>query len=185
MTVGPAGFATGLGVGAGPGRAAAWQAASDTVASAPAASLRRSRRDGERRDVGIPVPVKTARRADGTGVDADHCATAYDTPMTSFAEEVYDVVRSVPPGRVTTYGTIAHLLGRVRGARQVGWAMRNCPDDVPAHRVVGAGGYLSGGWAFGHPSVQRALLEDEGVRFVGEERCDIRSHLWAGDDAEL
>jgi methylated-DNA-protein-cysteine methyltransferase-like protein len=118
-------------------------------------------------------------------VDADHCATAYDTPMTSFAEEVYDVVRSVPPGRVTTYGTIAHLLGRVRGARQVGWAMRNCPDDVPAHRVVGAGGYLSGGWAFGHPSVQRALLEDEGVRFVGEERCDIRSHLWAGDDAEL
>lgn len=107
--------------------------------------------------------------------------------MSGFAEEVYAVVRSVPPGRVTTYGTISHLLGRLRGARQVGWAMHNCPDDVPAHRVVGAGGYLSGGWAFGHPSVQRALLEEEGVRFVGPERCDLRTHLWpdavASDDA--
>jgi methylated-DNA-protein-cysteine methyltransferase-like protein len=102
--------------------------------------------------------------------------------MTTFAEEVYAVVRSVPPGHVTTYGTIARLLGRVRGARQVGWAMRHCPDDVPAHRVVGAGGYLSGGWAFGHPSIQRALLEEEGVRFVGEERCDIAVHLWPRDD---
>jgi methylated-DNA-protein-cysteine methyltransferase-like protein len=98
--------------------------------------------------------------------------------MSTFAEEVYAIVRSVPPGRVTTYGTIARLLGRVRGARQVGWAMRHCPDDAPAHRVVGAGGYLSGGWAFGHPSVQRALLEDEGVRFTGLERCDLRAHLW-------
>lgn len=101
--------------------------------------------------------------------------------MSSFAEEVYAVVRSVPPGRVTTYGTISRLLGRVRGARQVGWAMHNCPDDVPAHRVVGAGGYLSGGWAFGHPSVQRALLEDEGVHFTGPERCDLRAHLWPDD----
>jgi methylated-DNA-protein-cysteine methyltransferase related protein len=59
--------------------------------------------------------------------------------------------------------------------------MHNCPDDVPAHRVVGAGGVLSGGWAFGHPSVQRSLLEDEGVRFVGPERCDIVRHLWPDD----
>jgi methylated-DNA-protein-cysteine methyltransferase-like protein len=108
-------------------------------------------------------------------------ASVYDRAVSSFAEEVYAVVRSVPPGRVTTYGTISRLLGRVRGARQVGWAMHNCPDDVPAHRVVGAGGYLSGGWAFGHPSVQRALLEDEGVRFTGPERCDLRTHLWPDD----
>src|SRR3954451_23172818 len=102
----------------------------------------------------------------------------------TFAEEVYAVVRSVPPGMVTTYGTISRLLGRVRGARQVGWAMRNCPDDVPAHRVVGAGGYLRGGWAFGHPSIQRALLEEEGVRFVGEERCDIAAHFWPDDETQ-
>jgi methylated-DNA-protein-cysteine methyltransferase-like protein len=98
--------------------------------------------------------------------------------VSTFAEEVYAIVRSVPPGKVTTYGTIARLLGRVRSARLVGWAMRHCPDEVPAHRVVGAGGYLSGGWAFGHPSVQRALLEDEGVHFTGIERCDLHAHLW-------
>jgi len=103
--------------------------------------------------------------------------------VTTFAEEVYDVVRTVPPGRVTTYGTIARLLGRGRGARQVGWAMRHCPGDVPAHRVVGAGGHLVGGWAFGHPSVQRALLEDEGVTFVAEERCDLARHGWPDDRA--
>lgn len=105
--------------------------------------------------------------------------------MSSFSDEVYAVVRSVPLGRVTTYGTISRLLGRERGARQVGWAMHNCPDDVPAHRVVGAGGYLSGGWAFGHPSVQRALLVDEGVRFTGPERCDLRAHIWPDDVIEL
>ena len=101
--------------------------------------------------------------------------------MTPFERKVLTIVSRIPVGRVTTYGTIARLLGRVRGARQVGWAMHNCPDDVPAHRVVGAGGVLSGGWAFGHPSVQRSLLEDEGVRFVGPERCDIASHLWPDD----
>jgi methylated-DNA-protein-cysteine methyltransferase-like protein len=95
---------------------------------------------------------------------------------------VYAVVRAVPPGRVTTYGTIARLLGRVRGARQVGWAMRRCPDDVPAQRVVGAGGYLVGGWAFGHPSVQRGLLEDEGVAFLGPERCNLAEHFWPDVD---
>ena len=58
----------------------------------------------------------------------------------------------------------------MRSARLVGWAMRHCPDDVPAHRVVNASGVLSGGWAFGHPSIQRARLEAEGVRFVAEER---------------
>jgi methylated-DNA-protein-cysteine methyltransferase-like protein len=103
--------------------------------------------------------------------------------MSTFADEVYDLVRSVPEGRVTTYGTLARLLGRPRSARMVGWAMHHCPDDVPAHRVVNHSGTLSGGWAFGHPSVQRALLEDEGVAFVAEERCDLRRHGWPdGED---
>ena len=65
----------------------------------------------------------------------------------------------------------------------VGWAMRRCPDGVPAHRVVNASGVLSGGWAFGHPSVQRALLEAELVRFIGPERCDLDAHFWP-DQAE-
>lgn len=98
-----------------------------------------------------------------------------------FAEQVYALVRQVPPGRVTTYGTIGQILGRFRSARLVGWAMRHCPDDVPAHRVVNAQGILSGGWAFGHPSVQRALLEAEGVRFTAPERCDLDSFRWPTD----
>ena len=106
---------------------------------------------------------------------AVHCG------MAAFEEQVYEVVRSVPPGRVTTYGTIARVVGYVRAARRVGWAMHHCPDDVPAHRVVNAEGRLSGGWAFGAPEIQRALLEAEGVRFVGAERCDLEAHRWPSD----
>ncbi len=102
--------------------------------------------------------------------------------MALFEEQVYAVVRSVPAGRVTTYGTIARLLGYARAARRVGWAMHRCPEDVPAHRVVNAEGRLSGGWAFGAPEIQRALLEAEGVRFVGAERCDLARHRWPADD---
>jgi len=110
--------------------------------------------------------------------------TGYDAGVSrqTFADEVYDLVRLVPHGRVTTYGTIGRVLGRVRSARLVGWAMRHCPDDVPAHRVVNASGVLSGGWAFGHPSVQRAMLEDEGVRFTGPERCNLHAHYWPNED---
>ena len=101
--------------------------------------------------------------------------------MADFDEQVYEIVRSVPFGRVTTYGTIARLLGVPRGARRVGWALHRCPDDVPAHRVVNAEGRLSGGWAFGSPEIQRALLESEDVGFVGAERCDLAAHRWPSD----
>ena len=104
----------------------------------------------------------------------------------NFAEAVYALVRQIPPGRVTTYGTLGQLLGRYRCARLVGWAMRNSPGGLPAHRVVNASGVLSGGWAFGHPSVQRALLEAEGVSFVAEARCNISEHYWpTADEAEV
>ena len=114
--------------------------------------------------------------------NSDH--PAYDSGVSSetFAESVYALVRQIPPGRVTTYGTLGELLGRYRSARLVGWAMRHSPSDLPAHRVVNASGVLSGGWAFGHPSVQRARLEDEGVAFVGEFRCDIAEHYWPTAD---
>ncbi|MDP8923400.1 MAG: MGMT family protein [Chloroflexota bacterium] len=98
--------------------------------------------------------------------------------MATFEAQVFEVVRRVPAGRVTTYGTIARLLGQPRTARRVGWALHRCPDDVPAHRVVGADGRLSGGWAFGAPAIQRALLEAEGVGFLGSERCDLAAHRW-------
>ncbi|HUG16052.1 MAG TPA: MGMT family protein [Thermomicrobiales bacterium] len=93
---------------------------------------------------------------------------------------MYRIVRAIPAGSVTTYGTIAAVLGDRRGARMVGWAMSNCPPDVSdhAHRVVNRYGELSGGWAWGHPDVMRSLLVDEGVSFVAEFRVDIARHMW-------
>lgn len=102
----------------------------------------------------------------------------HDDP--SFPARVYRLVRSVPPGKVTTYGTIAAVLGDRRGARMVGWAMSNCPEDISAiaHRVVNRYGELSGGWAWGHPDVMKQLLIEEGVTFVDEYQVDLQRHLW-------
>jgi methylated-DNA-protein-cysteine methyltransferase-like protein len=99
-----------------------------------------------------------------------------------FFADVYALVRSVPRGRVTTYGAIALALGLPNGARQVGWAMAVVDlDDVPAHRVVNASGGLSGP----HTGVElrRSLLRAEGVRFDAAGRVRMDRFFWApGDD---
>lgn len=106
--------------------------------------------------------------------------------QSSFRARVYEVVRRVPEGRVTTYGTIARALDAPRSARMVGWAMSSCPPDVSevAHRVVNRFGELSGGWSWGHPEIMRALLEDEGVSFVEEFRVDLARHFWDPQEDE-
>src|ERR1043166_6615183 len=95
-----------------------------------------------------------------------------------FFAQVYDAVRTIPRGRVATYGQIASLLGTPRGARAVGWALRALPADaarrVPWHRVVGAGGRISYRSGPG-PDLQRKRLRAEGVRFRGE-RVDVTRH---------
>ena len=93
---------------------------------------------------------------------------------------VYRVVCRIPSGMVTTYGAIAAFLGDPRKAREVGWAPHAKPEDVaaPCHRVVNREGRLTGGWAFGSPEVQRALLEAEGVGFLPCGRVDLSVHLW-------
>ena len=103
----------------------------------------------------------------------------------AFYAQVYSIVRQVPAGRVTTYGSIARALGLPHWARQVGWALAalSGEHDVPAHRVVNAVGALSGGWAFGAPEVQRSLLEDEGVQFeAASDRVRLEVHLWEPPD---
>jgi methylated-DNA-protein-cysteine methyltransferase related protein len=96
----------------------------------------------------------------------------------NFFDRVYELVRTVPRGRVVTYGQVARLLGVPRGARAVGWALRALPSSlgrrVPWHRVVGAGGRVSPRAGVG-PLVQRRRLKQEGVRFVGE-RVDLARH---------
>ena len=97
-----------------------------------------------------------------------------------FHARVYEVIRAVPVGKVTTYSAIAWALGRPGWARQVGWALAALPEvhDVPAHRVVNASGELSGTWAFGGPDAQRRLLEPEGVAFDSSGRVRLDQHLW-------
>ena len=101
-------------------------------------------------------------------------------PERSFPERVWAIVVTIPPGKVTTYGTIAAVLGDRRAARMVGWALSSCPEHVGehAHRVVNRCGELSGGWSWGHPDIMRGLLEDEGVTFTDEYRVDLERHLW-------
>jgi methylated-DNA-protein-cysteine methyltransferase-like protein len=96
-----------------------------------------------------------------------------------FYARVFEIVRQIPVGRVTTYGCIARALAMPHGARQVGWAMAalrdSDDDDVPAHRVVNAEGGVRGGWS---AEVRRQLLLDEGIAFDVEGRVRLDMHLW-------
>ena len=98
--------------------------------------------------------------------------------MTPFNEQVYSIVEKIPCGMVVSYGQIAWMLGRPRGARLVGWAMRNCPEHLPWQRVVKADGTIADG---GHPEIRRALLEAEGVPFLPDGRVDMKNCLWNGE----
>lgn len=89
---------------------------------------------------------------------------------TSFFTSVYAVVARIPSGKVMSYAQIARVLGAPRAARQVGWAMRRCPDNVPWQRVVKESGEIDGG---GHADFRRVLLEEEGVTFLPDGRVDM------------
>ena len=92
-----------------------------------------------------------------------------------FFQGVYEIVAKIPYGRVTTYGQIARMLGNPRGARMVGWAMRQCPEELPWQRVVMADGSVTGGM---HSQLRRALLEEEKIPFKPDGRVDIGACLW-------
>jgi methylated-DNA-protein-cysteine methyltransferase related protein len=108
------------------------------------------------------------------------------TNVAAFTRQVYDLVRQVPTGRVTTYGALARALGKQHGARQVGWALAALSDsveaDVPAHRVILADGSLSPGFAFGVPGIQRARLEAEGITFGADGRVPLDRYGWEPGD---
>jgi methylated-DNA-protein-cysteine methyltransferase-like protein len=90
---------------------------------------------------------------------------------------VYRLVKKVPRGRVTTYGAVAKQLRLPGGARIVGYAMASCPSGqgIPWHRVIGAGGRIL--IAEPHRSLQRRLLESEGVSFKNNA-IDLRIYAW-------
>lgn len=97
----------------------------------------------------------------------------------SFYDRVYDIARSIPKGKVTSYGAIGEALGLRSSARLVGHAMGAVPEelDVPAHRVVNRTGALTAAHKFGGYDKMRWLLEKDGVTFR-DERVDMKKHFW-------
>ncbi len=107
-----------------------------------------------------------------------------------YFQTVWEIVRQVPPGKVTTYGQVAKFIpppGSMNlkdyeafGARWVGSAMANCPNGVPWQRVINSQGKIS----IKGQEAQRQLLEEEGVEFDDHERVDLKRFRWAGPSSE-
>jgi len=98
-----------------------------------------------------------------------------------FFQQVYSVVKQIPPGRVTSYGAIARYLGTARSARMVGWAMNQCHSQVaiiPAHRVVNRNGLLTGKHFFGGENVMQELLESEGLKIEDDQILNFKERFW-------
>lgn len=94
--------------------------------------------------------------------------------MTTF-EKIYEVVKTIPKGKVMSYGQVAFLAGNPRWSRVVGYALHVNPEQsiIPCHRVVMKDGSVSPGFAFGGPEIQRQLLESEGVVFTSDGKVDM------------
>ncbi len=98
-----------------------------------------------------------------------------------FYAQVYKKVKSIPSGRVATYGQIATLLGKPRGARLVGWALNICPTDVPWQRVINRDGMISIENLRASKKLQAELLQAEGIVVNFKEGnwwVDLKKYLW-------
>ena len=101
--------------------------------------------------------------------------------MTTF-EKIYEVVKTIPKGKVTTYGQVALLAGNPRWSRVVGYALHKNPQPgiIPCHRVVTRNGEVAKSFAFGGENVQRELLEKEGIVFKNDGTIDLKKYGWFG-----
>jgi len=99
---------------------------------------------------------------------------------TDFFQNVYEVVKLIPRGQVTTYGAIANYLGAKSSARMVGWAMNASllHPDIPAQRVVNRQGLLTGKMHFGSPTAMEELLEAEGISVKNDQIQDFERLFW-------
>ncbi|MFD2035816.1 MGMT family protein [Belliella marina] len=98
----------------------------------------------------------------------------------NYFDSVFQVVKLIPFGRVTSYGAIANYLGLKSGARMVGYAMNasHNQEDVPAHRVVNRNGVLTGKHHFAYPEQMQELLEKEGVLVEKDQVVDFDRFFW-------
>lgn len=104
----------------------------------------------------------------------------------SFFADVYDVVRQIPKGKVTSYGAIAAYLGTKLSARMVGWAMNaahSAKPKVPAQRVVNRNGMLSGKYHFATPTAMEELLKKDGVAVKNDTVVDFKERFWSPSEA--
>lgn len=103
------------------------------------------------------------------------------TEEPSFFNDVWEVVRLIPKGRVTSYGAIANYLGTKMSARMVGWAMNaahHAKPKVPAQRVVNRNGMLSGKMHFATPTAMQELLEKEKIEVKNDVIVDFEKLFW-------
>ncbi len=98
----------------------------------------------------------------------------------SVFEKIYEVVKRIPKGKVTTYGYVALLAGNPRWARVVGYALHNNPAPmvIPCHRVVNRDGRVAEAFVFGGGNAQRELLEREGIVFEKDGTVDLKKYGW-------
>nr|WP_320013781.1 MGMT family protein [uncultured Desulfobacter sp.] len=106
--------------------------------------------------------------------------------MEEFTQKVVEIIKSIPEGRVSTYGTIALMAGHSNGARQVTRIIHSMSrkHNLPWHRIINAKGLISLPKSRGYEE-QKALLQGEGVHFDEKDRVDLIKFLWAGADGTL
>ena len=100
---------------------------------------------------------------------------------TNFYEQVYEIARLIPKGRVTSYGAIAKSLGAAKSSRMVGHAMLyagTADPQVPAHRVVNSSGLLTGKFHFKPPELMEELLRKEGVEVKDDKVLNFKKVFW-------
>jgi len=97
-----------------------------------------------------------------------------------FFQRVYEVVKQIPYGKITTYGAIAKKIGAPKSARMVGYALNASAmqEDVPAHRVVNRKGLLTGKHHFQGTNLMQQLLENEGVKIKENTVQNFNDHFW-------
>lgn len=108
--------------------------------------------------------------------------------MSDFYQNVFDVVRLIPKGRVTSYGAIAKYLGAPRSSRMVGYAMNlshTQAKDIPAHRVVNRQGLLTGRLHFETPNQMQKLLEQEGVKVINYQVKEFDELFWNPEELKF
>ena len=104
----------------------------------------------------------------------------------NFYEKIYEVVSSIPKGKVATYGQVAFMAGNPRASRVVGYALHKNPKPgiIPCHRVVNRDGRLAPAFAFGGENAQRKLLLAEGVKFLSNGNVDMKNFCVGGGKVE-